>query len=52
VDELDRLKANGSPQRVSAEARRVVEDLTGYSYDRLWREPTVRSGEQTVRTPV
>ena len=52
VDELDRLKANGSPQLVSAEARRVVEDLTGYSYDRLCREPAGRSGAEPARNLV
>lgn len=52
VDELDRLKANGSPQLASAEARRVVEDLTGYSYDRLCREPAGRSGAEPARNPV
>ena len=51
VDELDRLKANGSPQLVSAEARRVVEDLTGYS-DRLCREPAGRSGAEPARNLV
>ncbi|UWM66163.1 MFS transporter [Enterobacter sp. CP102] len=35
VDELERLKANGSAQQATPEARRVVEDLTGYSYDTL-----------------
>jgi oligogalacturonide transporter len=35
VDELDRLKANGSAQQATPEARRVVEDLTGYSWDTL-----------------
>lgn len=36
VDEIDRLKANGHKQDVTPEARHVVEDLTGYSYDELW----------------
>lgn len=35
VDELERLKAYGSAQQATPEARRVVEDLTGYSYDTL-----------------
>jgi oligogalacturonide transporter len=39
VDEVERLKANGSKQDVTPQARAVVEDLTGYSYDELWNEP-------------
>ncbi|MDN8598482.1 MFS transporter [Citrobacter enshiensis] len=38
VDEIDRLKANGAKQDVDPETRRIVEDLTGYSYDALWCE--------------
>jgi oligogalacturonide transporter len=49
VDELDRLKANGHPQQVSAEARRVVEDLTGYSWDTLCREPAAKVTDGNVR---
>ena len=36
VDEIERLKAHGRKQDVTPEARHVVEDLTGYSYDELW----------------
>ncbi|HFZ8993542.1 TPA: MFS transporter [Citrobacter freundii] len=36
VDEIERLKANGSKQSVTPETRRIIEDLTGYSYDKLW----------------
>lgn len=39
VDEVERLKAKGAKQDVTPEARRIVEDLTGYSYDELWNEP-------------
>lgn len=38
VDEVDRLKAHGRKEDVTPEARRVVEDLTGYAYETLWRE--------------
>lgn len=38
VDEIDRLKAKGSKQDVTPETRRIVEDLTGYSYDQLWND--------------
>ena len=36
VDEIERLKADGLKQDVTPEARHIVEDLTGYSYDSLW----------------
>ena len=36
VDEIERLKAHGRKQDVTPEARHVVEDLTGYAYDKLW----------------
>lgn len=39
VDEVERLKAHGSIQDVTPQARHIVEDLTGYSYDDLWNEP-------------
>lgn len=39
VDEVERLKAKGSKHEVTPETRRIVEDLTGYSYDDLWNEP-------------
>ncbi|EAP9886524.1 MFS transporter [Salmonella enterica] len=39
VNEVDRLKAHGSKLDVTAETRRVVEDLTGYAYEDLWNEP-------------
>lgn len=38
VDEVERLKANGRKQDVAPEARRIVEDLTGHSYDTLWNQ--------------
>lgn len=39
VDEVERLKAKGSKHDVTPETRRIVEDLTGYSYDDLWNKP-------------
>ncbi|SFR06362.1 MULTISPECIES: MFS transporter [unclassified Enterobacter] len=36
VDEVERLKANGSKRDVTPETREIVEDLTGHSYDTLW----------------
>lgn len=44
VDEVERLKANGAKKDVDPEVRRIVEDLTGYSYDTLWCE----IGKKTV----
>jgi len=38
VDEVERLKANGSKRDVTPETREIVEDLTGHSYDTLWRD--------------
>lgn len=37
VDEVERLKSDGRKQDVKPEVRHVVEDLTGYRYDDLWR---------------
>ncbi|WP_052282545.1 MFS transporter [Kluyvera genomosp. 1] len=48
VDEVERLKANGSKLDVTPQARHIVEDLTGYSYDDLWNEPQ-NVEEQTSR---
>lgn len=36
VDEIERLKANGAKCDVQPETRKIVEDLTGHSYDNLW----------------
>lgn len=50
VDEIERLKANGLQQDVTPEARHVVEDLTGYRYDTLWRDTPperAKAGEPT-----
>lgn len=49
VDEVERLKAHGSKQDVTPQARHVVEDLTGYSYDDLWNEP--QSAESQTSHP-
>ena len=47
VDEVERLKANGRKQDVTPEARRIVEDLTGYAYDALWHNAP--SGKKVKR---
>lgn len=36
VDEINRLKAGGSKADVTPNTRKVVEDLTGVSYDKVW----------------
>jgi len=37
VEEIERLKNNGLKEDVSCEARKVVEDLTGYKYEDVWK---------------
>jgi oligogalacturonide transporter len=41
VDEVERLKNNGSKADVTAETKEVVENLTGYKYENLWKETAV-----------
>ena len=36
VDEIDRLKNNGSKLDVDPKTRAIVENLTGYDYDKVW----------------
>lgn len=50
VDEVDRLKAHGAKQDVDPETRRIVEDLTGYSYDALWCETDKTAVKKTHST--
>lgn len=40
IHEIDRLKAGGAKTAVTAEARAVCENLSGYKYEELWQEPT------------
>ncbi|WP_034914735.1 MFS transporter [Erwinia sp. 9145] len=40
VDEVDRLKISGAERHAAPEIRKVVEDLTGHSYDKLYAEFT------------
>ena len=37
VDEIDRLKNNGSKQDVDPKTKEVVESLTGYKYEDVWK---------------
>lgn len=49
VDEVERLKAQGAKSDVQPQTREVVEDLTGYRYEMLWRDsdaPTVISNPE------
>lgn len=43
VEEVERLRANGSKTAVDPDVRRIVEDLTGHDYDSLWMEATPAS---------
>lgn len=38
VEEVERLKNHGSREAVTAETRKIVEDLTGHKYEKLWPE--------------
>ncbi|KFC10860.1 rhamnogalacturonide transporter [Trabulsiella guamensis ATCC 49490] len=46
VDEVERLKAHGLKSDVTAETRHIVEDLTGYNYDKLWYSDAVKAGAE------
>ncbi|MFU0885120.1 MFS transporter [Kluyvera sichuanensis] len=52
VDEVERLKAKGSKRDVTRETRKIVEDLTGYSYDDLWNEPQQAESKLNHTAPV
>ncbi|MFB0711561.1 MFS transporter [Buttiauxella noackiae] len=52
VDEVERLKANGAKKDVHPETRKVVEDLTGCSYEKLWLEKKVDSTKTTTPVPL
>lgn len=41
VDEIDRLKAGGSKDDVDPETKAIVENLTGYKYENVWKEVVV-----------
>ncbi|EKQ51428.1 MULTISPECIES: MFS transporter [unclassified Clostridium] len=41
VDEVERLKNNGLKQEVSSETKAIVENLTGYKYEKVWEDTTV-----------
>lgn len=49
VQEVERLRANGSKAAVEPQVRRIVEDLTGYDYDTLWTEPTPAAKEAPTK---
>lgn len=52
VDEVERLKAKGLKRDVAPETRKIVEDLTGYSYDDLWNEPPQVESKLNHTAPV
>ncbi|MFE0508003.1 MFS transporter [Peribacillus butanolivorans] len=41
VDEIDRLKNNGSKADVNPKTKEVVESLTGYAYENVWPEDPI-----------
>lgn len=41
VDEVERLKNNGSKEEVTPETKAIVENLTGYKYENVWKETAV-----------
>ncbi|MCT4717165.1 MFS transporter [Enterobacteriaceae bacterium H18W14] len=51
VDEVERLKAQGAKKDVDPQTREVVEDLTGYSYDKLWREEETHTTNSASSLP-
>ncbi len=51
VDEVERLKANGAKKDVDHETRKIVEDLTGYSYEKLWLETKAGSTKTPMPVP-
>mgnify|MGYP007083092799 CR=1 FL=1 len=44
VDEIDRLKNNGSKADVNPKTKEVVESLTGYAYENVWPEDPIEKG--------
>lgn len=52
VDEVERLKAHGAKKDVHPETRKVVEDLTGCSYEKLWLEKKADSTKTTTPVPL
>lgn len=41
VDEMNRLKNGGAKEDVTLETKKIIEDLTGFSYDKVWPEKAV-----------
>lgn len=48
IQEIDRLKAGGRKEDVSAASKTVVEELTGYKYEDLWNHPVKTSTPELV----
>ncbi len=48
IQEIDRLKAGGRKEDVSAASKTVVEELTGYKYEDLWNNPVKTSTPELV----
>ena len=50
VDEVERLKNNGSRAAVTPETRRIVEDLTGVRYEKLWPDMDAQNANSSRAT--
>lgn len=50
VHEVERLR-NGATEAENDENRRIVEDLTGWSYDRLWGRGSGHAADSTLHAP-
>ena len=50
VNEVERLR-NGATEPETAESGRVVEDLTGWSYDQLWGRGSGHAADSTLHVP-
>ncbi|MBS4207373.1 MFS transporter [Bacillus sp. FJAT-50079] len=48
VDEIERLKNNGSKHDVDPRIKEVVEALTGYNYDQVWNDDVAVEGKVKV----
>lgn len=46
VEEIERLKNNGLKKDVDPKTKKVVESLTGYSYEKLWGGKTDKAFTQ------
>lgn len=48
VNEVERLKNNGSKADVDSKTKEVVENLTGYKYEDVWKESSTSQQEKEI----